>query len=689
MPSGPGKRRATLKKVLPRGARRHLLRASDWGYRSREAVAGLRSGSDLTPPEDTRLEGVVVLGMHRSGTSLVTRLVSLSGLGLCREDDLLVGDKSNPRGHWESISLLAFNRRLLEELGGTWFCPPTLDPERLSRMLERHASDALARLRTHHPELPWVWKDPRTCLLMPFWSAVLGERAAYVLVTRHPLEVSDSLARRSGCTRPFGLALWERYTRQAMLGAAGRPTMVCTYDEVLADPIGWGERLLAFLGELGAAGLSVDRAAGTFAVAGLRRSRESWTRLQADPAMSSAQAALAAAASLPVTARAYAPPALPPETPATEAMFEEIRRELARQPSGERRLRRLPEHLVTPRGRRGGAGRASRPPVSVVLAQGETDARASIAVLAEELPAGSELLIAGDAQDAASDLDRHDVTVRTIDCERSGGSESFAPGVGAQASALDTQVPVTEGLAPTVAALALGAAAARGSIVVLLGARLLRCEPWYQPISRALGAPAVGGVGPVVCFSCDPEERWFGQSLMADDLALHPLTSAQAEPASATLLLAAFAAFDRRVLMAAGGVDTGFIGADAAVAELSIRIWRMGFQCQTSAQIEASSDGLPAAEPRDRAALLHDRMRIAMLHLDSQRLRAFTERASGLPAYDSAAERLASSDVEHKRGVICAACAFPLDHYLERPGSGAPDRRPNRTRGERVDASAR
>src|SRR6478736_1890747 len=71
-------------------------------------------------------EAVVVLGMHRSGTSVATRLAALRGLALCLPDDLLAGFPGNPRGHWESRSLLAFDERLLGELGGTWFCPPSL-----------------------------------------------------------------------------------------------------------------------------------------------------------------------------------------------------------------------------------------------------------------------------------------------------------------------------------------------------------------------------------------------------------------------------------------------------------------------------------------------------------------------------------------------------------------------------------
>ena len=93
------------------------------------------------------LEGVVVLGMHRSGTSLITRLVSLLGIEVCRYEDLLVGGARNPRGHWESVSLNAYNDRLLEELGCTWFCPPPMDAAETSGLLERHGDEALAAVQ--------------------------------------------------------------------------------------------------------------------------------------------------------------------------------------------------------------------------------------------------------------------------------------------------------------------------------------------------------------------------------------------------------------------------------------------------------------------------------------------------------------------------------------------------------------
>jgi hypothetical protein len=313
----------------------------------------------------------VILGMHRSGTSLVTRLVSLLGLGVCRDSDLLVGYKGNPRGHWESRSLIDFDDRLLEELGGTWFCPPLLGGRETSRMLDRHGAEALKELEQAHPRHPWVWKDPRACVLMPFWSAVLGGRAAYVLVVRHPFEVSDSLARRNGCTTEFSLALWERYTREALLGAAGRPMIVSTYDAVLEDPVGWCEQLIAFLGELGLTLTPIDwDVLGAYAMDGLRHSQRSWEELSAGSSISAEQVALARAVSSFTAQPSYVPLRLPAETPETESTFAEIRRLVARRSSERRKLLvELPAHLQRAPELRPGSGADSRPPVSVVLAR--------------------------------------------------------------------------------------------------------------------------------------------------------------------------------------------------------------------------------------------------------------------------------------------------------------------------------
>jgi hypothetical protein len=612
-----------------------------WLYRSRLAVISRRPGARAASQQSVALEGVVILGMHRSGTSLITRLVSLLGLALCHEDDLLVGRKGNPRGHWESRSLMTFNDRLLDELGAAWFCPPSLGTDELSRMLDKHGAEALARLHDTHRQCPWVWKDPRACALLAFWSAVLGQRAAYVLVLRHPLEVADSLARRDGYSPQVSLALWERYTREAMLGAAGRPMMVCTYDEVLADPVGWCERMVAFLSELGLSSAGVDRSLiRAYATSGLRHSHQSWTALAPNPQISKEQVALAELASVFTAQASYVPPALPPETPQTESIFKEIRKHLAER-RGDGEQVGLPAHLRSASATGPDAGEA-RVPVSVVLPRSGADAAASVLTLSTSLPADSEVILVGEQEALTSDLSGlHNIQVRVIECDR----------------------PLGE-----VGALALGAQAAAGEIVLLASRSLTRCDPWYEPFALALAARRVVAVGPVVRFQGCPDRRYYGRVFTDEALTTRFLDASPAkEPVPAALLFAAHAAYNGKVLAAAGGLDAGFDSAQAAVAELSVRLWRMGFHCCIVPDVEVWSeeegydaDGEEDAEP------LYDRLRIASLHFDGARLRAFTDRASRLPAYALAAERLEASDVEQRRAAITAICPFSIERYFER-----------------------
>jgi hypothetical protein len=593
---------------------------------------GARSDAEpLAPAPD----GVVVLGMHRSGTSLVTRLVNLLGLAVCSHDDLLVGRARNPRGHWESKSLLRLNDRLLAELGGSWYAPPQLGPQEssyeTSRLLSAHRAEALEAFARAHPERPWVWKDPRTCVLLPFWSEVLDTRAAYLLITRHPFEVSDSLARRSGLTPLLSLALWERYTRQAMLGAAGRPLMACTYDAVLADPLAWCERLVSFLGELGVSAGPVDRdAIGAFVMDELRHSRRSWTQLEPGADISAEQVQLARAASVYTVERSYTPPPLPDETPRTGEIFAEI----ARRKGRDRELTALPESLVTRAARPSEDAPTARPPVSIVLARG---VEASLSALAGELPAGSE----------------------TIDA-------------GAEASSSDSDA----------AALAAAVAASSCEIVLLCAGSLTRCDAWYEPLAQALAVAKIGAVAPLVRPDSDPHERRFGRGFVDVQLSARAVAGhALQELEPAALLPVACSAYDRALLDASGGVDGHFNSAAAAIAELSVRLWRMGFRCCIAPRVQAWSqtpedDREPEAQD---AAGLYDRMRIAALHFSPDRQRELDQRVRGLPAYEQAAAWLAASDVPLRRAAIEAVCAFPGERYFERfaLNGGADGREPS------------
>jgi hypothetical protein len=212
------------------------------------SVTGLRSRSlrSSAPP------GVVVLGMHRSGTSAATRLVNLLGPATCDVDDMVRGPW-NPKGHFESRSLMHLNNRILAEMGRRWWYPPPDGEEYFSVTAAVTIKPAEARkeFRRVHRSVPWVWKDPRTCVLLPFWRQVLGDNVAAMIVFRNPMDVAISLERRHDLPLSFGVALWERYNRLLLAHAGAMPTLTTRYDDIVTDPVEWVRGLHSFLSGLG------------------------------------------------------------------------------------------------------------------------------------------------------------------------------------------------------------------------------------------------------------------------------------------------------------------------------------------------------------------------------------------------------------------------------------------------------
>lgn len=289
--------------------------------------------------------GVFVLGMHRSGTSAVTRLISLLGLSMPPEEDLVQATAKNPKGYWESESLVAFNERLLGTLDCDIGCPVLLTPgwehdPRLDAL--RHEAPQV--VRGIFPNSPWVWKDPRHCLTFAFWRSALTVDPVVVLVNRNPLEITASALRlRSDQGEIYALALWERYLREALTQIAGLPVLVTNYIDVLAAPVVWSEHTQAFLSDAGVQVRAPRDAVVLEAIdAELRHTEFSRTDFLQNGYVSDAQRRLfEALEQLEGRHDQFVVPALPEETPTTEALLTERRRalELKRELDSERRSR--------------------------------------------------------------------------------------------------------------------------------------------------------------------------------------------------------------------------------------------------------------------------------------------------------------------------------------------------------------
>ena len=191
---------------------------------------------------------VCIVGMHRSGTSMVTRLLNLCGLDLGPDQDLLGPDKGNPLGHFEHKGFKILDESLLAHFGGSTDNPPDLKPNwQDDSSLQAVFEEARFLLATFKGKTVWGWKEPRTTLLIPFWRRLLPH-ARFVICIRNPLEVARSIAERDGMPLEKGFYLWNRYTRAAIGDTEGCPRIFTFYEDHFTNGFSEIERVANFCG---------------------------------------------------------------------------------------------------------------------------------------------------------------------------------------------------------------------------------------------------------------------------------------------------------------------------------------------------------------------------------------------------------------------------------------------------------
>jgi hypothetical protein len=209
--------------------------------------------------------------MHRSGTSMVAKVLAQAGLYLGGEADLMPPAEQNPEGFFEHLGFVRLNDEVLNAVGSGWDCPPPADVdwdvERLDGFRER--ARALAEPLRGHGH--WGWKDPRGSLTTPFWRSALGAFRT-VVVIRNPLEVVTSLHRRDGFSIALSLTLWRIYAERVLADTTPAERLVTHFDSYFVEPEREIARLLDLVGLEREQGVAALR---TAAVPELRHHRKS------------------------------------------------------------------------------------------------------------------------------------------------------------------------------------------------------------------------------------------------------------------------------------------------------------------------------------------------------------------------------------------------------------------------------
>lgn len=182
---------------------------------------------------------VVVLGMHRSGTSTMTRALRVLGVEL--GESLLPPKGDNTKGFWEDADVNALNIDLLAALGRDWHSlTPVAEAELMAPAIDAYRLRAVQLLRGKlDGHKVFGLKDPRMARLLPFWQSVFAlvqVQAHYVIACRNPLSVAESLVKRDGLAREKVHQLWLEHTVASFWGTQGAPRVVVDYDLLMDAP---------------------------------------------------------------------------------------------------------------------------------------------------------------------------------------------------------------------------------------------------------------------------------------------------------------------------------------------------------------------------------------------------------------------------------------------------------------------
>lgn len=206
-----------------------------------------------TAKTTTARRALVVAGMHRSGTSAMARLLSLSGATL--PERVMAPAPDNPAGFWEPWEMVALNDRILAAFDSSWDDVFTLRvADHAAALKSSFLGEAKSFLAANFGEADLlVIKDPRASVLAPFWREALtdsGIAPLYVIMVRNPLAVARSLFKRNEFSTQKSVLVWTSYMLAVERDTRGCDRLFVDYDAMLDD---WRATLAAVEASMGQA----------------------------------------------------------------------------------------------------------------------------------------------------------------------------------------------------------------------------------------------------------------------------------------------------------------------------------------------------------------------------------------------------------------------------------------------------
>ena len=198
----------------------------------------------------------IVLGMHRSGTSVVAGILHFNKVIMGTYETFWPRPlPQNPKGFYENYEFRKINDIILSNVDYDTKHYKTKIP--IPKTSEKIKTKMIKIIQKYELDFDkWGWKDPRTCLTISNWIEILKEigliqEVKIIFVSRKSISVARSLKKRNQLPLSHGLSLWKTYTERAINFSElnNIPTLYLSFEGILESPEIHCEKLFEFLSQ--------------------------------------------------------------------------------------------------------------------------------------------------------------------------------------------------------------------------------------------------------------------------------------------------------------------------------------------------------------------------------------------------------------------------------------------------------
>ena len=214
-----------------------------------------------------------------------------------------------------------------------------------------------------------------------------------------------------------------------------------------------------------------------------------------------------------------------------------------------------------------------------------------------------------------------------------------------------------------------GARESRGQVIVYADAHMSLPRGWWQPLLDLVAAPRAGAAAPVIVDEEEPRRKGYGLRLTGPDITADWLRPNGKEPYTVPILPGCCLAMRRDVFDETGGFDGDMLRSGGVDNELGIRFWLLGYEMWLAPRVEARH--LFRERPPYPVAWryqLHNRLRLAFLHLNRRRAAKAVETLRGHTGFGDAMTLIEQDDLPTRRAELRARRVYDDDWFFGRFG---------------------